>query len=105
MLEPWQDIAAADYKLVRLDRKVMTVGSWLLLMLAVASIAVAVGGRVAEQSRRVGVLKAVGASPATVAVVLVAENVLLGLAGAGVGLAVGSRLVPSLAESGARSAR
>ena len=32
-------------------------------MLAIASIAVVVGGRMAEQTRRVGLLKAVGATP------------------------------------------
>ncbi|MEA2140579.1 MAG: putative transport system permease protein [Solirubrobacteraceae bacterium] len=100
LLETSQDIEIADYKLVRLDRKVMTVGSWLLLMLAGASIAVAVGGRVAEQRRRVGLLKAVGAGPALIVVALVSENVLLGLAGAGVGLAVGSLIAPSLASPG-----
>lgn len=100
LLEPWQNIAGADYKLVRLNRKVMAVGSWLLLMLSLASIAVAVGGRVAEQRRRIGVLKAVGARPALVALVLIAENVLLGLLGAGLGLGVGSLLAPSLADPG-----
>ena len=100
LLEPWQSIANADDKLARLNRKVMAFGSWLLLMLSLASIAVAVGGRVAEQSRRIGVLKAVGAPPALVALVLVAENVVLGLLGAGVGLAVGSLLAPSLAAPG-----
>ena len=36
-------------------------------MLAIASIAVVVGGRMAEQTRRVGLLKAVGGTPALVA--------------------------------------
>ncbi len=41
----------------------MLVGSWLLAILAVASVAVLVGGRMAEQLRRVGLLKAVGCTP------------------------------------------
>ena len=48
-------------------------GSWLLALLALGSIVILVGGRMAEQIRRVGLLKAVGATPALVAGVLLAE--------------------------------
>ena len=41
-------------------RQILVVGSWLLALLAVASVAVLVGGRMVEQTRRVGLLKAVG---------------------------------------------
>jgi hypothetical protein len=42
---------------------VLLTGSWLLGLLAIASAAVLVGGRMAEESRRVGLLKAVGGMP------------------------------------------
>ena len=43
----------------------------------------------AERTRRVGLLKAVGGTPGTVAVVLLAENLVLALAAAAAGLAIG----------------
>jgi putative ABC transport system permease protein len=71
-----------------------------LALLAVASIAVVVGGRMAEQTRRVGLLKAVGGTPAFVAAVLLAENLLLALAAAVIGLVAGGLLAPVLANPG-----
>src|SRR5262249_12813034 len=68
----------------------------LLAILAIASIAVVVGGRMAEQTRRVGLLKAVGATPRLVAVILLAENLLLALTATVVGLAAGQLIVPVL---------
>jgi putative ABC transport system permease protein len=100
ILQPWQQIRAHDYWVIALDRKVLLVGSWLLSMLAIASIAVVVGGRMAEQTRRVGLLKAVGGTPSLVAVVLLAQNLLLALAAAIVGLAAGDLLAPLLASPG-----
>ena len=46
---------------------VLFTGSWLLVLLAIASVAVLVGGRMAEQTRRVGLLKAIGGTPRFVA--------------------------------------
>jgi putative ABC transport system permease protein len=54
----------------------------------------------AGQMRRVGLLKAVGATPGLVAVVLVAEHVLLAVAAAGLGLAFGWLAAPLLANPG-----
>lgn len=48
--------------------------SWLLGLLAVASVAVVAGGRMAEQVKRVGLLKAAGGSPPLAAAVLLAEH-------------------------------
>jgi putative ABC transport system permease protein len=99
-VETWQAIRAHDYRVIALDQKVLLIGSWLLAMLAIASIAVVVGGRMAEQTRRVGLLKATGATPALVAVVLLAENLLLAAGAAIVGLAAGALLAPTLASPG-----
>jgi putative ABC transport system permease protein len=100
ILEPWQQIRASDYRIIGLDQKVLLIGSLLLSMLAIASIAVLVGGRMAEQTRRVGLLKAVGGTPSLVAVVLLAENLLLALAAAIAGLAAGDLLAPLLVSPG-----
>jgi putative ABC transport system permease protein len=99
-LEPWQLTRTADFKLTRLNRKILLIGSWLLSILAIASIAVLVGGRMAQQTRRVGLLKAVGATPSLVAIELLAENLLLALAAAIIGLAAGELLTPSIASPG-----
>ena len=82
-LYPWQLIRSEDVKLLARAQLVLYTGSWLLALLAIASVAVLVGGRMAEQTRRVGLLKAVGATPRFVAVVLLCEHVLVGLCAAG----------------------
>jgi putative ABC transport system permease protein len=43
-LEPWQDISEASGNLVKNQRRALLTGAWLLAMLAVASVAVLVGG-------------------------------------------------------------
>jgi ABC-type lipoprotein release transport system permease subunit len=63
--------------MVRDQQEVLRIGSRLIALLAVASIAVLVGGRMADQTRRVGLLKAVGATPRLVALVLLAEVLLV----------------------------
>jgi putative ABC transport system permease protein len=100
-LVSWQDIAAQAGRAVSTEQQVLLVGSWLLGLLAVASVAVLAGGRMAGQVRRVGLLKAVGASPGLVAVVLLAEHLVVALAAAGVGLALGWLIAPLLTNPGA----
>ena len=55
----------------------------------------------ADQTRRVGLLKAAGGTPGLVAAVLLAEYVLVAVVAAAAGLAVGSLTAPLLTESGA----
>ena len=92
--------SSSDFKVVSVDQKVLLIVSTLLAMLAIASIAVVVGSRMAEQTRRVGLLKAVGGTPLLVAVVLLAENLLLALAAAAVGVTVGQLVAPVLTNLG-----
>lgn len=99
-VQPWQQIRTNDYRIISLDRKVLLFGSTLLSLLAIASIAVLVSGRMAEQTRRVGLLKAVGATPALVALVLLAENLMLALIAAVLGVLSGDLLTPVLASPG-----
>ncbi|GAA4486991.1 hypothetical protein GCM10023191_014190 [Actinoallomurus oryzae] len=92
----WQDMGAyATAELHLVDSALLT-GTWALALLGVACVAVLVGGRLADQTRRVGLLKAVGASPRFVAVVLLAEHVLLALAATAAGLVAGRAAAPLL---------
>jgi putative ABC transport system permease protein len=97
----WQHVATAAGRVVSTEQVVLLVGSWLLGLLAVASVAVLAGGRMAGQVRRVGLLKAAGATPGLVAVVLLAEHLLLALGAAGAGLALGWLAAPLLTSPGA----
>jgi len=97
----WQDIASADGLLVLDEQQVLSPGALLAALLAVASVAVLAGGRMAERTRRIGLLKAAGAAPGLVAVVLLAENLVLALAAAAAGLAVGWLAAPLITGPGA----
>jgi putative ABC transport system permease protein len=101
VVKSWQDISAGAAKLVNGPHTVLLVGSGLLIMLALASVAVLVGGRLSEQTRRVGLLKAVGATPRTVAAVLLVEHLAVTLIAAAAGLAIGWGLAPLLTGPGA----
>ena len=96
VLSSWQQISQHDSIGVQIEQTALIVGSSLLGLLAVASVAVLVGGRMAEQTRRVGLLKAVGGTPRLVAAVLLAEHLALALAAAAAGLAVGWLVAPLL---------
>jgi ABC-type lipoprotein release transport system permease subunit len=94
----WQQIAAQDAKMATNEQLVLLVGSWLLGLLALASMAVMVGGLMASQTRRVGLLRAVGATPGFVAAALLAEFLLLALIGSVAGLVVGWLASPQLTK-------
>ncbi|HYB87129.1 MAG TPA: FtsX-like permease family protein [Streptosporangiaceae bacterium] len=100
-LIPWQGIAAADGLLVLDEQQVLSPGALLAALLAMASVAVLAGGRMAEHTRRIGLLKAAGATPGLVTVVLLAENVVLALAAAAIALAVGWLAAPLITNPGA----
>jgi ABC-type antimicrobial peptide transport system permease subunit len=100
-LNSWQGISGADARLVEGDQQVLSVGSSLLGLLALATVVVLVGGRMAAQLRRVGVLKAAGSSPGLVAAVLLVEHVAVALVAAGLGLLTGWLVAPLLADPGA----
>lgn len=97
----WEDILEEATEVARDAQIVLVAGAWLLGLLGVASVSVLVGGRMADQTRRVGLLKAVGGTPRLVAAVLLAEYVLVAIVAAAAGLAVGSLAAPLLTESSA----
>ena len=59
----WQYLASSYGLLVTDEQSVLVPGAVLLCLLALASVAVLVGGRLAENTRRVGLLKAAGGTP------------------------------------------
>jgi ABC-type antimicrobial peptide transport system permease subunit len=100
-LTSWTVTADQDSSFVRSDQAVLLTGAVLLGLLALASVAVLVGGRLAEGTRRVGLLKAVGGTPDLVAATFLAENLFLALVAAFVGLLAGWRAAPLLSNPGA----
>jgi putative ABC transport system permease protein len=100
-LTSWQAIQLLDHNIVHQVQSVLQTGGWLLALLAIASLGVLVGGRLADQTRRVGSLKVVGATPRFVAAVLLSEYLLLALVAGGIGLAAGRLIGPLLTSPGA----
>ena len=100
-MQTWQGILADATELARDSQILLLIGAWLLGLLAVASLSVLVGGRIADQTRRIGLLKAVGGTPGLVAAVLLAEYLLVAVVAAVGGLAIGTLTAPLLTESSA----
>jgi putative ABC transport system permease protein len=100
-LTAWQSLSQASSTLVTQAQRVMAPASWLLSLLAVASVAVVAGTRMAAQGKRVGLLKAVGGTPSLAAAVLLAGHLVVALAGAACGLAIGWLTAPLLSSPGA----
>jgi ABC-type lipoprotein release transport system permease subunit len=101
LLVTWRDILAGHDKIFENKQDALLVGSWLLGLLALATIAVLVGGRMADQIRRVGLLKAVGGTPSLIAAVLLAEYLVVALVATAAGLALGRLVAPLLTDPGA----
>ena len=100
-LTAWPSLNDAAATLVAQEQNVLLPASWLLGLLAVASVAVVAGSRMAEQNKRVGLLKAAGGTPRLAATVLLAEHLAVALAAAVAGLAAGWLAAPLLTSPGA----
>jgi putative ABC transport system permease protein len=97
----WQDLASSYGLVVTDEQAVLVPGAVLLCLLALASVAVLVGGRLAENTRRVGLLKAAGGTPGLIAAMFLAENLVLALAAGAAGLTAGWLAAPLLTSPGA----
>jgi putative ABC transport system permease protein len=97
----WQGIRDANADVVANVQTVLVTGSVLLDLLAISSVVVLVGARMAEQTRRVGLIKAVGGTPTLVALILLFEHVVVALCGAAVGLLAGWLAAPLIDAPGA----
>jgi putative ABC transport system permease protein len=97
-LTSWMQTAYTDASFLRTDQAFLLTGTVLLGLLALASVAVLVGGRLAEGTRRVGLLKATGGTPGIVAATFLAENLFLALIAAVAGLLAGWLAAPLLSK-------
>jgi putative ABC transport system permease protein len=94
----WQELRDQTDALVSNERRVLVIGSRLIGLLAVASVAVLVGGRMADQRRRLGLLKAVGGTPGLAAAVLLAEYILVTVLATAAGLTTGWLAAPMVTD-------
>jgi ABC-type antimicrobial peptide transport system permease subunit len=97
-LTSWTAIAYGDASFLRTEQGFLLTGATLLGVLALASVAVLVGGRLAEGTRRVGLLKSVGGTPGLIAATFLAENLFLALVAAFVGLLAGWSAAPLISN-------
>lgn len=97
----WQATSKQDGLIISVEQAVLLTGSSLLGLLALASVALLVGGRLEQQTRRIGLLKAAGAMPGLVTGILLAEQFVLAVAGAAAGLIIGWLAAPLLASPSA----
>jgi ABC-type lipoprotein release transport system permease subunit len=101
VLDSWLGISEGHHALMEDQQLGLQTGAWLLALLAVSSVAVLMGGRLADQTRRVGLLKAVGGTPGLVTAVLLAEYLAVALLAAAAGLVAGRLAAPLLTDPGA----
>lgn len=94
----WQFTAEQDMVILKDSRPILVVGSWLLSFLAITGVAALATGRAVEQTRRAGLLKAVGAAPGLIAAVLLTEYLALALAGDALGLVIARLAAPVIAS-------
>ncbi|GGQ13601.1 ABC transporter permease [Streptosporangium pseudovulgare] len=97
-LRSWQSTAEQDMVILRNTQPILVIGSWLLGFLAVTGVAALAAGRAVEQTRRAGLLKAVGATPGLIATVLLTEYLALALIGDALGLVIARLTVPAAAS-------
>jgi putative ABC transport system permease protein len=95
-LDPWQEVAARQAEQLANERTAVVFGSTLLVILALATLVVLVGGRMSDEVRRVGTLKAAGAGPGFITRLLLTSYLAIGLVASLVGLAAGRLLAPTL---------
>ncbi|NUP04042.1 MAG: ABC transporter permease [Nonomuraea sp.] len=94
----WQFRAQQDTAILKNSRPILIVGSWLLGFLAITGVAALAAGRAVEQTRRAGLLKAVGATPGLIATVLLTEYLALALTGDALGLLIARLSAPAIAS-------
>ena len=95
-LDSWQEIAARQAEQLNNERAAVVFGSTLLVILALATLVVLVGGRMSDEVRRVGTLKAAGAGPGFVSGLLLTSYLTIGAVAAAVGLTAAQLMTPAL---------
>ena len=100
LVRTWQEVAPALAEMVALSQGVAWLFYVILFVLAGFGVVNTQRMSVLERRREFGVLLAVGTRPATLAALVVAETVMLALAGAALGLAFGAGLVLLVGQVG-----
>ncbi|GAA4300589.1 hypothetical protein GCM10023178_05750 [Actinomadura luteofluorescens] len=100
-IRPWQHIAEQDSVMLKGSQPILVVGSWLLGFLSIGGVATLAAGRAAKQTRRVGLLKAAGATPGLIAAVLFAEYLILALVADALGLITARLIEPAIVNPSA----
>jgi len=98
-VETWQDRRAANRNELEVFGTALLIVGTMLAALTVSTAAVLVAWRVAAQTRQVGVLKAVGATPWQVTGALLVEYLAVAGLAVAVGLTAGTFVAPLLARS------
>ena len=102
-VQTWEDQRDSALKDAQPVQLLLTMFTVVLLGVVFAVVAILVGARALEQSREIGLLKAVGLTPRQVAAVFAIESATLGVLAAALGFAVGALLAPRLAAASAET--
>ncbi|GHA78496.1 hypothetical protein GCM10010330_35100 [Streptomyces tendae] len=98
---PWQSLLDGDTRLLRSARPALVIGGGLLAAAALVTLASLAAVRAPRDHRRAALFKAVGATPRTVAALLLAQYLLLAVVAAAAGVTVGCLTAPALADPSA----
>ncbi|MFI8947300.1 FtsX-like permease family protein [Streptomyces sp. NPDC053750] len=98
---PWQSFLDGDTRLLRSAQPALVIGGGLLAAAALVTLASLAAVRAPRDHRRAGLFKAVGATPRTVAALLLAQYLLLTVVAAAAGVTVGCLTAPALANPSA----
>jgi putative ABC transport system permease protein len=96
LLTTFRAIEQHDDKVIRNERAVLVLGGSLLSLLAIATVAILVGGRLTREIRWVGTLKAVGATPGFVAVTLLLQYLAIAVVATAAGVGLAAAVAPHL---------
>ncbi|MFE1842533.1 FtsX-like permease family protein [Streptomyces sp. NPDC059515] len=98
---PWQGFIEGNTRLLRSVQPALVIGAGLLAAASLVTLASLAAVRAPRDHRRASLLKAVGATPRTVAALLLAQYLLLTVAAAAAGVTVGCLTAPELADASA----
>lgn len=97
----WQNVLQTDTAMIEDTQPALVIGGWLLAVAATVTLAALATARATRDNRRAALLKAVGAGPGTVTVVLLAQYLLLTFLATALGLAAGTLAAPHLVDPSA----
>jgi putative ABC transport system permease protein len=98
-LETWAERRAQSHSDIDIVAGTLFAAGTLIAILAIATAAVLVAGRMAARIRQVGTLKAVGVAPSQIVLALLTEYGAVALTATALGLGIGRLLAPALART------